>query len=337
VLPRLSAKLRAHSAPETHAAVIELATGVHAAVTPAVAELAALRLALASELDEMGLTAASAGMYPLQSPAETRVSGSERYRRLVDSMRSLARREPTLALHVHIGIPDPEEAVRLLNGLRPALPILIALAANSPFSEGRDTGFASARTVTFHAFPRTGIARRFAGYRDYVRAVDPLLDSGALPDPSFLWWDVRLQPALGTVEIRVMDAQVAVADTAALVALVTSLARSILEGGRHDPEVPPEVLSENRFLAARDGLDAHLIDSERKRLVPARRLLDALLERCSRHADEIGSIELARVARLATANGAERQRAWTRAGGLDQLPRMLSQRFASVQAPAIPR
>ena len=145
VLRRLSGTLHAHAAPETHASVIELATGIHSDVAGAVAEFAALRAHLDRQLRAMGLIAASAGMYPLANSGETRVSGSARYRVVAGSMRTLARREPTLALHVHIGIPDPEEAIRVLNRLRGAVPVLLALSANSPFCQGRDSGFASAR------------------------------------------------------------------------------------------------------------------------------------------------------------------------------------------------
>jgi glutamate---cysteine ligase / carboxylate-amine ligase len=195
--------------------------------------------------------------------------------------------------------------------------------------KGRDSGFASARTVIFQAFPRTGIARRFTDYSDYVRALDALIASGALPDPSFLWWDVRLQPALGTVEVRVMDAQTTVADTGALIALVHSLARLALEGESVDSGVGPEVLAENRFLAARDGLVARLIDAEERALVPVRALLDALLARCSAHAGVVGAVELDRVRRLAAANGAERQRLWAREEGLVQLVSKITQRFSA--------
>jgi glutamate---cysteine ligase / carboxylate-amine ligase len=329
VLRRLSGELRAHATPETHASVIELATGIHSDVAGAIAELVALRAELDRALRAMGLVAASVGMYPLAYSGETRVSGSARYGVVADSMRMLARREPTLALHVHIGVPDPEDATRVLNGLRCAVPVLLALAANSPFSKGRDSGFASARTVTFQGFPRTGTARRFTDYADYVGAVDALIASGALPDPSFLWWDIRLQPALGTVEVRVMDAQITVADTAALIALVQSLARLELEGGSVDSGVGPEVLAENRFLAARDGLEARLIDPEKRVLVPVRTLLDALLATCRAHTDAVGSVELDRVTRLTAANGAERQRLWAHEDGLVELVSKLTQRFAA--------
>jgi glutamate---cysteine ligase / carboxylate-amine ligase len=331
VLRGLSEELAVHAATETHAAAIELATGVHPDASSAVAELASLRGRLACELARMGLLAASSGTYPLNHSGEFRVSTSARYGAIGESMRGLARREPTFALHVHIGIPDPEDAVRLLNGLREAVPILIALSANSPFSQGRDSGFASMRTVIFQGFPRTGTARRFEDYGDYVETVDALIASGALADPTFLWWDVRLQPALGTVELRMMDAQTTIADSAALAVLVTSLARSVLEDDAGDtsaPGVGAEVLAENRFLAARDGLAAELIDPATRRLVPARAALDSLLRRCRDHADPVGLVELDRVARLAASCGADRQRAWARSIGPAGLVARLTQRFA---------
>src|SRR4029079_16243157 len=147
------------------------------------------------------------------------------------TMADLARREPTFALHVHIGVPDPDRAIRLLNRLRAHLPMLLALSANSPFWQGRATGLASTRTSVFGAFPRTGIPRRFDSYADWVETVDTLLRSGAFPEPTFLWWDVRPQPALGTVEVRVMDAQTDLDATAGLVALVQSLAPLEIERG----------------------------------------------------------------------------------------------------------
>ena len=330
VLARLSGTLARHTSPETHAAVVELATGVHMDAAGAVTELAWLRTQLTRELGSLGLGAASAGTYPLISSDETRVSSAARYAMVADSMRALVRREPTLALHVHIGVPDPEDAIRVLNGLRGAVPVLLALSADSPFSQGRDSGFASARTVIFQGFPRTGTARSFGNYADYVAAVDALISSGALPDPTFLWWDVRLQPVLGTVEVRVMDAQPTVADSAALIALIQSLARMELEGEPTDGEISPEVLAENRFLAARDGLDARLIDPVKRQLVPVRTLIDQLVMRCRPHAAALGcSIELDRIQTLARANGADRQRAWAREQGLVELVSELRQQFAA--------
>jgi carboxylate-amine ligase len=276
----------------------------------------------------MGLCAVCAGTYPLARTDEIRVSGAARYGRVTASMRMLTRREPTMALHVHIGVPEPEDAVRLLNGLREVVPVLLALSANSPFSQGRDSGFASARTVIFQGFPRTGTARRFADYTDYVEAVDPLIASGALPDPSFLWWDVRLQPTLGTVEVRVMDAQSSVADSAPLIALVQSLAPLMLESEPPNGATAPEILAENRFLAARDGLQAKLIDPVKRELVPITTIVDALLERRRPYAAALGCpAELDQIRRLAAANGADRQRAQARETGPVDLVTTLCQRF----------
>ena len=330
VLHRLSEDLRSHTFPETHAAVIELATGIHHDVAGAVAEMAGLRGRLARELSEMELDAAAAGTYPLTSPSETRVTRAERYRKIADSMRALARREPTLALHVHVGVPDQEDAIRVFNRLRRAVPLLLALSANSPFSQGRDTGFASARTMIFQGFPRTGTARSFADYAEYVDGVDALIASGALPDASFLWWDVRLQPALGTVEVRVMDTQSIVADSSALIALVQSLARLALESEPVDDDVGPEVLAENRFLAARDGSNARLIDPLKRELIPARELTEATLATCRPHATALGcAAELERIQSLATTNGADYQHARVDEAGLVELVSTLAERFAA--------
>ena len=203
-----------------------------------------------------------AGTHPSAVWEDTVVSSHPRYRHIGESMRVLARREPTLALHVHVGVATPQAAVRIQNRLRAHLPLLLALSANSPFWQGRATGFASTRTTLFEAFPRSGVPRSFRGYRDWAGAVEPLIRSGAIADPSYLWWDVRLQPRFGTVEVRIMDAQTTVEDVAALVALVQSLARLEFErpSSAEEEFTPVEVIEENRFLAARDGMEALLID-----------------------------------------------------------------------------
>ncbi len=329
VLRQLSGALALHASPETHAGVVELMTGTHREVGAAASEMDSLRKQFSRELREMGLAAAAAGTHPLTVWRETEISSARRYQMLDGSLRQLARREPTMALHVHIGVPAPEDAVRLLNALRRHVPVLLALAANSPFSQGRDTGFASMRTLIFQAFPRTGLPRFFNSYADYVAALDGLIGSGAIADPSFLWWDVRLQPRLGTVEVRVMDAQSTVDDVAALAALIQSLARLELEEPSRLPPVAQEILAENRFLAARDGVNAHLIDPTAHSLVPVQAVLDVLLEECRPHAIALGCQDaLDGVARLMAANGADRQRDVAAAdGSLSHLMEHLAHRF----------
>lgn len=330
VLPRLSPQLSTRVSPETHAAVVEIVTGIHRDVDEVVAELGLLRRRLASELAEMGLSVAAAGTHPMSGAGETVLSGASRYRALGESLRGLARRQPTMALHVHVGVPSPDDAVRVLNGLRENLPVLLALSANSPFCDGRDGGFDSLRTVIFQAFPRTGVPPAFDRYVDYTEAVDALVAPGAVPDPSFLWWDLRLQPALGTVEVRVMDAQSFVRDVTPLVALVQSLAHLVLEGDAPQMHLSDQALAENRFLAARDGMAARLIDSSTQRLVPIRETLHELLARCHPHALALGcGSTLERVRSLATANGAKRQRTIGASAGLSGLVERLAKQFLS--------
>src|SRR3954467_370124 len=207
VLPSLPPELSEHVQGETHGSALEIGSAPHTTVAEVEADLRSLRRQLGEAIAPMGLRAACAGTHPFAVWHDTVVSSGERYQAVYGSMRELARREPTFALHVHVGVPGPEDAIGLLNRMRAHVPLLLALSANSPFWQGRDSGLASARTPLFQAFPRVGIPRAFGSYGEYVRAVDLLLECGAFPDPTYLWWDVRPQPKLGTVELRIMDAQ----------------------------------------------------------------------------------------------------------------------------------
>ncbi len=311
ILPTVAPHLADHVDAETHGSAIELRTGVHQGVAEAIAELAELRSELRNELAGRGLRAAGAGMHPTTVWQETRISGGERYQLLYASLRELARREPTFALHVHVAVPDPEDAVRAMNGLRGHLPLLLALSANSPFWQGRETGLASTRTPMFGAFPRVGLPRAFADYDDYVESIDLLLRCGAFPEPTFLWWDVRLQPRWGTVEVRIMDAQITVKDSAGLVALVQSLVHMEATEGAAEgaSRNSAELLAENRFLAARDGMHAHFLDAGLEGQIPARDVLCTTLDACAEHADQLGCRdELEGARELSRQPGAERQR-----------------------------
>jgi len=319
VLAALPDALRDHVSSETHSSAVELRTGVHANVAGAVTELAALRDQLGDVLSSLGLAAGVAGTHPSAVWHDMVVSSRERHQEVYGSMRELARREPTFALHVHVGLPSGEAGIAAFNRLRAHIPILLALSANSPFWQGRDTGLASARTPLFQAFPRVGIPRTFGSYGEYVRAVNLLLDCGAFPDHTYLWWDVRPQPLLGTVEVRIMDAQSTLDATAALIALVQSLARLELVDGHADAALvhAPEVLDENRFLAARDGVDAELVDPVRNRAVSVIDIVAGLMISCAPHARALGcSEELKLVAELLVDNGTARQRRLAQRDGL---------------------
>jgi len=347
VLPLLPPVLAARAAPETHGCTLELASRPHRTVAGAVGELASLRAGLADVLARLELRAAACGTHPFAQWDEIEISPGARYRSIHESMRELARREPTFALHVHVAVPDAESAVRALRGLRVHVPLLLALAANSPFWQGRDTGLAAARIPIFGTFPRVGIPRAFARYADYVEAVDALLRCDAFPEPTYLWWDVRLQPLLGTIEVRVMDAQTRVGDNAALAALVQCVVRLEATAGfaAEALSARPEVLDENRFLAARDGMKAELLDPGHDGRRPARELLDELLAACAPHARALGcDEELAAVAGLAGEPGYHRQRVLAGVAegepvgsGLGMLVSSLSAEFTDGARPAAPR
>jgi carboxylate-amine ligase len=329
VLADLPPELADRVTLETHAAVMEIATGVHHTVGDAVAELRALRGELAHALADQGLCAGVAGTHPSAVAGETVVSSHPRYRHIGESMRVLARREPTLATHVHVGVATPAAAVRLMNRFRQHIPLLLALSANSPFWQGRATGFASTRTTLWDAFPRSGVPRVFRGYWDWLATVQPLLSSGAIADPSFLWWDVRLQPRLGTVEVRIMDGQTAVADVAALAALIQSLA--CLELDEPDAPAPEtlELIEENRFLAARDGMDALLIDADSGRRIPACAQLERIFDGCREHARRLRcEHELDGLWRLVARSGAARQLAHAFDGDLQRVVAGLARAYA---------
>ena len=269
VLSELSPELAEHTRGETHGLALELATSPHATVAGAADELRALRAGLADAVGGLGLRAAVAGTHPRVRAEEVEVSPGARYQYLHASLRELARREPTFALHVHVAVPDAELAVRALNGMRAHIPVLLALAANSPFTRGarqraRVGAHAGLPGLPAHGHP----ARVRATTPTYVEAIDVLIRCGAIPEPTFVWWDVRLQPKFGTLEVRVMDAQTRIRDTAALAALVQCLVRREALDGLAEPELSPEVIDENRFLAARDGIEARLLDPQPRPLRP---------------------------------------------------------------------
>ena len=293
---------------ETHAAVVEVETSPQPTVTNAVAALGGVRNLLIEPLAALGLRAAGAGTHPLARWVETQVPEQDRYQEVLETMRELARREPTMARHVHVAAPSADTALAALNGIRELLPIVLALSANSPFWQARDSGLASTRTSLFGAFPRTGLPPYFESYEGWAERDDFLIRSGAIPEPTFLWWDARLQPRFGTIEVRIADTQSRLEHVAALVALIQCLVKAAVEG-ELTAKAPREVVAENRFIASRDGTKAELIDLRTESLVPLSEWVHEVLETCQPHARELEcESELRRVHDLCKSNGADRQR-----------------------------
>jgi carboxylate-amine ligase len=299
--------------PELLESVLEIATSPCPDVPAVGAELVALRAIVRERAREHALAIGAAGTHPFARWEDQRVVSDNRYRGLIRSLGFVARQELVFGMHVHVGMADPEEAIQVANGLRVHVPLLIALSANSPLWRGGLTGLMSSRVPIFRAFPRVGLPPRYASWEDYCSRVQTMTSAGMIEDYTYLWYDVRPHPRLGTVEIRAMDSQTRVAHTVALAALIVSLVKLLTE--RHQQgatalDQPWELLDENRWLAARHGLDAELLDPVTHTKRSARELTAELLEQLRPHAQELRcERELEGIEDLLRAgNGASRQR-----------------------------
>jgi carboxylate-amine ligase len=294
---------------ELHQSVLEIATHVAANVVDAGRELRRLRELVRDRAAAEGLAIAAAGTHPFSRWEDQRISPEERYRELIGQLGFVARQEIIFGLHVHVAVDDPDVAIAVANGLRAHMPLLLALSANSPFWEGADTGMASARTPIFAQFPRVGLPPHYADWEDWVRRMEFMTRAGMVADHTWFWWDVRISPGFGTVETRVMDSQTRVEHTIGIAALVQALVRELAEG-ETPPAVPDELLAENRWQAARYGLEGELVDLPSTDRVAARDLVRRLLDRAREHAadldagDALDGVEDL----LERGNGAMRQR-----------------------------
>jgi carboxylate-amine ligase len=242
-----------HIKHDLYAAQIEIASSPSDDVPAAVTELRAMRAMVA----DAGGCLIGAGIHPSAEFGDVEIVNAERYMRELPNLRGIVQRTPDCALHVHVGMPDNETAIKVYNGLREHLPLLVGLGGNSPFWHGIDSGFSCARMVMRRAYPRTEVPPSFGSWDEYEATVASVLAAGDVPDYTFLWWDVRPHPKLGTVELRVMDAQSQLEDLEAISALVHGLARYEAE---RDPRTPTsrEALAESAFRATRDGVEASI-------------------------------------------------------------------------------
>ena len=304
---------------ELHACQVELITGVCASAGEAAGSLAGLRRAVLAT----GAGLLGSGTHPSASEGEAEITDKERYE-IIRALLGDAVATPVGGLHIHIGMPDAEVAIRSFNGLRRHLPLLQALAANSPYRHGRDTGLASAREVTVRGWPRSGVPRAMRDFADFEATTELLTRAADVPDYTWFWWKLRPHPRLGTVEVRALDAQTSLRDDASLIALTHCLARYEAEADP-EPDPPAEVLEEGIFRAARYGVAARLPDASGQ-LRPVAELLDDALARARTHAGELGCVpELDGLpGLLALGGGAGRQRAAYSIAGMDGLLRELT-------------
>jgi carboxylate-amine ligase len=306
---------------ELHACQVELITDVCRSAGEAAGTLGGLRRAVVAT----GAGLLGSGTHPSALEGEADITDKERYERIRDLLGD-AVATPVGGLHIHVGMPDADTAIRVYNGLRLHLPLLQALAANSPFRHGRDTGLASAREVTIRGWPRSGVPREMRDFDDFRTSTQRLARAADVPDYTWFWWKLRPHPRLGTVEVRALDAQGSLEDTAALVALTHCIARSLADEtdahARARAQIPAEVIEEGMFRAARFGVEAELPDHD-GRLRPMRDGLDEVLERIADVAQDLGctgELELLN-GLLESGGGAGRQRAAYEIAGMDALLR----------------
>jgi carboxylate-amine ligase len=299
--------------PELLQSVAETATPVAATAAEVIDGARELRRRLRDAAEERDSLIAAAGTHPFSRYEHQDFTQKGRYLELGDAMQWVAERMLIFGTHVHIGVDSADKAVAVANALRTWLPELLALSANSPFWQARDTGLAATRIKVFDTFPRSGLPPSFASFEEFRRLVERGIRTKSFSDYTYLWWDLRPHPKLGTIEVRICDAQTRLENLTAIVALVQSLVATLAERWERDGRLPVQpalLIDENRWRAARHGLAGELIDLERDEEVPSRQAVLALVERAEEAARRLGcAVELAEVARLCErGTGADEQR-----------------------------
>ena len=309
------AEFEARISPELMQSVLEIATPICRNATDVDGELRKLRGYVTGLARGEGLRVGSAGTHPFSLFERQRITARDRYRALVDQLQYVARRELIFGMHVHVAVDDAEKSIKLLNAMLIHLGELLALTANSPFWRGELTGLASTRQMVFAAFPRSGVPPRFEDYGDYAEVVGQLEKTGCIADYTHIWWDIRPHPKWGTIEVRVMDAVTRVEEAVAIAAYIQALVKhysDLYDAGGDMPSYHRMLVTENKWLAGRYGLEAPVMDllTGRRNRVPVAQLVRRTLRDIEPHARELGSDrELEGIRQiLSRGNGADRQR-----------------------------
>ena len=304
--------LREHAKAEMHQSVVELGTEVCQDAADARRQVVDLRSQLATIAKADGLKIASAGTHPFSHWMDQLITDHERYETIVKDMQQIARANLIFGLHVHVGIPDREEAIDVMNQARYFLPHLYALSVNSPFWLGQNTGLKAYRQMIFERFPRTGIPDAFESLSEYEDYLKLLVSTNCIDNAKKIWWDIRLHPFFNTIEFRICDAQSRVDDTIALAALMQAIVVKLHKLRAQNVtfrSYPRRLIDENRWRASRYGIDGKLIDFGCKREIDERELLHEMLEFIATETDELGTrSEIAHIEKiLREGTGADRQ------------------------------
>jgi glutamate---cysteine ligase / carboxylate-amine ligase len=305
--------LVASIAGELISSEIEIRSGAGDDLASALALQRDRRRRLFALADEHHVALGSTGTHPWSDYREQHIIETEHYRRVEDGLKYVAWRNNTFSMHVHVGVRGADRAVLVCDRLRPVLPLLLAVSANSPFVDGRDSGLHSARTQTFtKSFPRCGVPDAFGSWDAFADYISFLMNSRSIVEYTQVWWSIRPHFSFGTVEVRICDCQLTAGESeglaALIVACVAQAARDIDEGVPHE-DLPGRMIEENMWRAIRHGLDGELLDLERREPFPASETVDRLLKWTAPVRADLG-IEVA----LPALNGAQRQRRMIEAG-----------------------
>jgi glutamate---cysteine ligase / carboxylate-amine ligase len=305
--------------PELMRCQIEVATSPRRFAADALDDLHDLRARVIRVAAGRGLRVAGCGTHPYSLAETQQLTAGDRYRELAAELRYPLRREVCFGMHVHVAVGGPDKAMRVIEAMLADLPLLLAVSASSPFWRGEPTGLRSTRTIVFQSLPRSGLPPAFDSYEEYALGVERLQRAGAILDHSYLWWDIRPHPRFGTIEVRSLDVQPRTLDSAAIAGLVQALVRHY--GRRYDrgerfPDADRFVVAENRWLAARHGLHAPLVDIRADTSTSARQCLVELLDRVEDDAAAVdASHALDRIATIVRdGTSADRQLALQRQG-----------------------
>jgi glutamate---cysteine ligase / carboxylate-amine ligase len=320
ILGALPDDLTGYVKPELMQSVLEVATLPCADVAEANTQLADLRRLVREVAAGQGLAIGASGTHPTANYDDQLIVDLPRYKELAAELGWIAQRELIFGTHVHIGVDDAEKAIYVADGIRGYLPLLLGMSSNSPLWQGRNTGMMSARTPVFRGFPRVGIPPYYGSWEIYSHRVELMMRGGAIPDYTYLWWDVRPHPNLGTVELRVFDQQTRLEHTIGFAALAQSLVHRLAanyDDGVPSVEHPSELIDDNKVRAALVGIEGKLIDFDRGFEVPGAELVRGILSDLREHAEELGcEAELGSLTDLLDhGTGARRQLNWLASRG----------------------
>ncbi len=277
--------------PELMQSVLEIATTPCDDLSCAITELTNLRRCVGSLAEENGMEIGAAGTHPFAQPEDQLITDRPRYKALAEELGFIARQEIIFGTHVHVAIEGPDRAIYVADGIRRYLPMFLAISVNSPFWRGHETHMMSARTPIFRAFPRIGIPPHYGTWDIYSHRVEMMMRAGAIEDYTYMWWDVRPHPQLGTVETRIFDQPTRLEHTIAMSALTLALAHRLCrQYDEEEPlvELPTELIDDNKVRAALRGMEGELVDFRAGRRVPAPEMVHRVVDEVREDAEALG-------------------------------------------------